>query len=54
MEVKDAREELEKSGWRLRIIEKDGQPIMRTCDLRSNRLCVTTEEGYISSISGIG
>lgn len=52
--VAEANTACESNGYTMRIMEKDGQPLMGTCDLRSNRVNVAVLNGNVIRLQGIG
>lgn len=52
--LEKARERAEKAGYRVREIERDGEPFMVTCDLINNRMNVITEQGKVVEVRNLG
>lgn len=50
--VEEARQELEPKGNTVRVVSKDGQPMMVTMDYRENRLNVEIVDNKIVKIAG--
>ena len=52
-DVGDARAIAERRGFSLRVVERDGEPLPVTLDLRLDRLNVAEEDGRVSELRGI-
>jgi hypothetical protein len=50
----DARRYLETHGKKLRVIERDRDPYLFTCDYLDERVNVRVHQGVISSIAFVG
>jgi hypothetical protein len=53
-EETEASQICENSGHKMRVMSKDGESYLVTCDYRTDRINVNVIDGKISSISGIG
>ena len=54
LSVDDARTLLEQNNMALRIMKRDGEHLIGTCDWRLNRLNVEVEQGVVTSVMAIG
>lgn len=54
LSIKDARELAEKNKKIVRVIVEDGEPLIVTCDLRSDRINVEVENGVVKTVVGVG
>ena len=52
--VEEAQVVLEGKGMVVRVRKKDGQGMIGTCDYRTDRVNVSTKDGKIVGVSGIG
>ena len=50
----DARELCESHDHRMRVIMRDEEPLMVTCDYVTNRINVVIEDGIVNMIWGLG
>lgn len=49
-----ARELLEKIGFKMRVVYRDGQPLIGTADVQRNRINVTVEQGIVVTGVSVG
>jgi|GEM_PF-275341 len=42
------------SGWELRVVERDGEALARTDDLRSDRVNVVVTDGVVTAVESVG
>lgn len=54
MGLKDAERFTSSNDFTLRVVKKDGQPCIITCDYRLDRINVEIQDGIIVTVSGIG
>lgn len=54
LSIKDARELAEKNKKIVRVIVEDGEPLIVTSDLRSDRINVEVENGVVKTVVGVG
>jgi hypothetical protein len=52
--IEEAAIVLEKLGLTMRVMQRDGQHLVGTCDLRSNRISVAVTDNKVTSILGCG
>ena len=50
----DARKFAADQGFRIRVMARDGESLLGTCDYRSNRINVETNEGCVTQILKMG
>ena len=50
----DAKSLAEQNDCRVRVVERDGEKLSRTDDLRPNRINVRVERGYVTALSEVG
>lgn len=50
MQLMDAKEFAEKSGFKFRVIKRDGKNRVSTCDFIQNRINVAVEQGKITDV----
>jgi hypothetical protein len=54
LDVDQARYILQQHGMWLRVMQKDGEHLMGTCDFRSDRLNVAVEDGKVIGLLQVG
>ena len=54
MSVKRAETLLKKHGFILRVMERDGEHFVGTCEMRTNRVNVVVENGKITGLLQVG
>lgn len=52
--IAEANAICEGNGYTMRVMEEDGEALMGTCDLRSNRVNVAVVNGNVTRLQGIG
>jgi hypothetical protein len=52
--LEDAKSLAERNDCRLRVVQRDGEKLVRTEDLRPNRINVTVESGYVTALTDVG
>jgi hypothetical protein len=52
--VAEANIVCEAGGYTMRVMEEDGEALVGTCDLRSNRINVAVANGNVIRLQGIG
>jgi len=50
----DATEAAEERGWTIRVVQRDGEDLPATMDLRPDRVNVEVTDGSVTSIASIG
>jgi len=49
-----AQSQCEESGFRMRIVEEDGEARVGTMEYRANRINVIVRDGRVQEVTGIG
>ena len=52
--VEEVSEEAKRTGWSIRVMQKDGKNCVGTCDYNPGRINVAVSDGKITEIIGLG
>jgi len=54
LSVPDAEQKCKNAGFRMRVIKKDGEELIKTMDHRTDRINVEVVGGKVTAVDGVG